>query len=336
MNINAMAAIEAKKKLTAWSFEAGRLAAFDCVVKVTCCGICHSDLHMIDNDWGFSRYPLVPGHEIVGEVIELGPQVTHIKKGDRVGIGWQSGACLHCDDCLNGNENLCAENKGVISHGYGGFADHVQIDSRFCFVIPKNISSEVAGPLMCGGITVYGALRHAGMTSGQEIGVIGVGGLGHMAVQFAARLGNRVTAFTTSKDKAEFAAKMGAHDAIVTASGAPKPPKRGFDIIISTVPVNLDHNPYVDMLRADGTLTFVGFPAPTTLVNIALAKLLFKRRRIMASPIGGRGLIRDMLDVADRFGVVPVIEKFPLQQCNEALQKVRDNKVRYRAVLMAQ
>ena len=336
MKINAMAAMKTKEQLRSWSYDSANLGLFDCLMKVKSCGICHSDIHMIDNDWGFSRYPLVPGHEIVGEIVQVGSEVKHLKVGDRVGVGWQSGACLQCEDCLKGNDNMCSASTGVISHGYGGFADHAVLDSRYCFVIPKGIETDVAGPLMCGGVTVYGALRSAGMSSGQEIGVIGIGGLGHMAVQFAAKLGNRVTVFTTSKDKAEFAAKMGASEAIVTPSGtAPKAPARPLNIIISTVTVEMDHNPYVDLLATDGTLTFVGAPSMAMPLNIQLGKLLFKRRRIMGSIIGSRAMIVDMLSVADRFGVKPIIEKFPLSECNKAMDKVRQNKIRYRAVLTA-
>ena len=178
------------------------------LLKVESCGLCHSDIHVMDNDWGGPTYPVVPGHEAVGTVVEVGPLVSHLTPGDRVGVGWQSGACLHCRDCLRGNAQMCeVDNRATILHQYGGFGDHMTVDSHFAFPIPDGLPSEAAGPLLCGGITVYSGLRHAGMTGGQEIGVIGIGGLGHLAVQFAAKLGNRVTVFTSSPDKAEFAAQ---------------------------------------------------------------------------------------------------------------------------------
>lgn len=332
MKINALASYQTGEPLKDYSFDPGQLQDYDCLIKVLACGICHSDIHMIDNDWGNSRYPLVPGHEVIGEVVELGSQVKHLKIGDRIGVGWQMSSCLQCPDCLKGNENLCDENQGLIVSGYGGFADYVKLDSRFAFPIPQGIETEAAGPLLCGGITVYSGLRYAGMSSGQEIGVIGIGGLGHLAVQFASKLGNSVTVFTTSQDKAEFAHQLGANHVVVVPRGeSPPPPTRLLDIIISTVPQSLDWAAYIEYLNSDGTLTLVGVPdAPLT---IPLFSLLSKRRRVMSSPIGGRGMILEMLSIADRFQIKPIIETFPLQQANEAMQKVRDNKVRYRAVL---
>lgn len=332
MKINALASYQTGEPLKDYSFDPGQLQGYDCLIKVLACGICHSDIHMIDGDWGNSRYPLVPGHEVIGEVVELGSQVKHLKIGDRIGVGWQMSSCLQCPDCLKGNENLCDENQGLIVSGYGGFADYVKLDSRFAFPIPQGIETEAAGPLLCGGITVYSGLRYAGMSSGQEIGVIGIGGLGHLAVQFASKLGNSVTVFTTSQDKAEFAHQLGANHVVVVPRGeSPPPPTRLLDIIISTVPQSLDWAAYIEYLNSDGTLTLVGVPdAPLT---IPLFSLLSKRRRVMSSPIGGRGMILEMLSIADRFQIKPIIETFPLQQANEAMQKVRDNKVRYRAVL---
>ncbi len=332
MKVNAMAAREKGAQLSPWTYDTPTLSAHQCLIKVKNCGLCHSDVHMIDNDWQMTTFPLVPGHEAVGEVVETGSDVAHLKPGMRVGVGWQRSACLQCKDCLSGNENLCAQLTGVITHGHGGFADYLLMDSRFCFPLPEGIESKVAGPLLCGGITVYSALRHAGMTSGQEIGIIGVGGLGHMAVQFASRLGNRVTVFTTSDDKAEFAARLGASEAIVTRGGQPPESiKRPLDILVSTVPASLDWGAYMNLLGTDGTLTFVGLPDQP--ISVGIDKLIFQRRRIMASPIGGRAIIMDMLDAADRFGVAPIVETFPLSECNTAIEKVRTNTIRYRAVL---
>ncbi|MCL1475280.1 NAD(P)-dependent alcohol dehydrogenase [Argonema antarcticum] len=332
MEINALAAYQSGETLKPYSLNPGQAQNYDCLIKVLACGICHSDISMVDNEWGQSRYPLVPGHEVVGEVVEIGSQVKHLKIGDRVGVGWQMSSCLQCRDCLKGNENLCNESKGLIVNGYGGFADYVALDSRFAFAIPAGIETEIAGPLLCGGITVYSALRHAGMTSGQEIGVIGVGGLGHMAVQFASKLGNKVTVFTTSQDKAEFATQLGASHVVVVPPGeSPPAPSRQLDIIISTVPQSLDWGAYLEYLNSDGTFTIVGVAIEP--LSIPLWPLLSKRRRIMGSPIGGRAMIMEMLSVASNFGIKPIVETFPFEQVNEAMEKVRANKVRYRAVL---
>lgn len=332
MQIHAMATMAATQPLRTWEFPAPALGPFDALLQVKACGLCHSDIHMIDDDWKMSSFPLVPGHEAIGEVLEKGSQVAHLAIGDRVGVGWQRAACLQCEDCLSGNENLCTESQGTITHGPGGFASHLLIDSRFCFEIPDGITTETAGPLLCGGITVYSALRSAGMSSGQEIGVIGVGGLGHLAVQFASRLGNRVTVFTTSTDKAEFATRLGAHSAVIVKTGPPEALPRPLDILISTVPVPQDWNAYLGLLGTDGTLTFVGVPGGVP-ISIDFMRLLVRRRRVMASPIGSRARIMDMLRVADQFGVAPIVETFPLAEVNTAIQKVRDNTIRYRAVL---
>ncbi len=334
MQIRAFAAHQQGADLQPYSFEVDAPKNHECVVKVLACGICHSDLHMVDNDWGGSRYPLVPGHEVIGEVVETGPQVSHLKVGDRVGIGWQSLSCLTCKDCLRGNENLCSvNNRSLIGNDYGGFADYVAVDSRFAFPIPQGIATEDAGPLLCAGVTVYAGLHYGGMTSGQEIGVIGVGGLGHLAVQFASRLGNRVTVFTTSEDKAQFAKELGAHQAIVVPAGEAVPaPDRPLNLIISTVPAALNWTDYLKHLDSDGTLVMVGVPPEP--LNVPLTALLSKRRRIMASPIGGRALIMEMLSIAERFQIRPIVETFSFDQANEAFQRVRDNKVRYRAVLV--
>ena len=332
MQINALAALEKGAPLQPFSFQAAPLKAFDCAIKVMACGICHSDIHMIHDDWDISRYPLVLGHEVIGEVVEVGSQVTHLKTGDRVGVGWQQGACMQCRDCLKGHQNLCDQAEGLIVSGYGGFADYMVVDSRFAFLLPEGISTESAGPILCGGVTVYAGLRNAGMGSGQEIGVIGIGGLGHLAVQFASRLGNRVTVFTTSADKAEFATQLGAHEAIlVPAGGSPPLPVNRLNIIINTANQALDWLGYVNYLDSNGTLVFVGMPSEP--LTIPVTPLTSKQRRIMGSEIGSPAMITEMLDVVEKFGIQPMVELFPLAQANEALQRVLDNKVRYRAVL---
>ena len=239
MKVNAMAALNKGAKLIPWQYDTPALGPYDCIIKVHSCGLCHSDIHIVDGEFP-AQYPVVPGHEAIGEIVEKGSQVSHLNIGARVGVGWQRSACLQCPDCLSGNENLCNQNQAVAIHGYGGFADYLYMDSRFCFAIPEGIGTNEAGPLLCGGITVYSALRHAGMTSGQNIGVIGVGGLGHLAVQFAAKMGNKVTVFTTSDDKAQFATQMGAHEAVITGKEKPLKVKRPLNIIISTAPADLN------------------------------------------------------------------------------------------------
>jgi alcohol/geraniol dehydrogenase (NADP+) len=334
MHIHAFAALEQGRPLVPWTYPSSAPQPNEVLVKVRACGLCHSDLHMIDNDWHQSHFPLVPGHEVVGEVAEAGSNVSHLRPGTRVGVGWQRSACLHCTDCLRGNENLCSQATGLISHGHGGFADHLIVDSRFCFPLPEDLPTDLAGPLLCGGITVYSGLRFAGMSSGQRIGIIGVGGLGHLAVQFAHKLGNDVTVFTTTQDKAETAGRLGAHDAIlVRRSEFSRLPDKPFDLILSTVPAAIPCDIYLNLLGSDGVLCFVGVPSES--LSIPLFPLLVKRRRVMASPIGGRAMMQEMLETAARFGVQPMIERFPLADVNTAVAKVRHNAIRYRAVLLA-
>ena len=330
MKVRAYAAQEPSAQLAPWTFEMDRPGPTECIVTVRACGLCRSDVSMLGNDWGITTYPFVPGHEIVGEVAEIGDQVHHMKKGDRVGVGWQGGACLQCDDCLKGKENLCSQTRPTIVGHHGGFAEAVKVDSRFAFPLPKGMDTNDAGPLLCGGITVYSALRHAGMKGAQRVGIIGVGGLGHLAVQFAARLGNEVTVFTTTPQKAEYASQLGAHHAVVTREGLPRDVPAQ-DILLNTVHVPLDWNAYVNLLASDGTLAFVGAPAEP--LNVPVASLLMKRRRIMASPIGSRAEIVEMLQAADTFGVRPTVETFPLAEINGAIARLRANQIRYRAVV---
>jgi uncharacterized zinc-type alcohol dehydrogenase-like protein len=331
MRVNAYAATDRGLSLVPWSYDTPSLRPHEVLIRVRACGICHSDLHMIDNDWQMTRFPLVPGHEIVGEVVEAG-LLNYPKPGTRVGVGWQRSACLHCEDCLRGDENLCSASEGVISHGHGGFAEFLVMDGRFCFPLPDDLATDLAGPLLCGGITVYSGLRHAGMSSGQRIGIIGVGGLGHLAVQFASKLGNTVTVFTTTDEKAQEAARLGAQDAILVRHGEmSRAPRHSFDLILSTVPASIPCELYLNLLGSDGVLSFVGVPDEP--LNIPLFPLLLKRRRVMASPIGGRAMMHEMLETAARFGIQPVVETFPLADVNLALARLRKNRVRYRAVL---
>jgi uncharacterized zinc-type alcohol dehydrogenase-like protein len=331
MRIQSMAALARGAPLEPWSYEAPELGANEVRVKVLSCGICRSDLHMVNDDWRLSRYPLVPGHEVVGTVEAAGSAVAGLLPGARVGIGWQSGACLDCQDCAEGADNLCAQSRGTIVHGRGGFADRIVVDARYAFPIPEAISTDEAGPLLCGGITVYAALRHAGMSSAQDVGVVGVGGLGHLAIQFASRLGNKVVAFTTSPEKAAGAEALGASEVALLKDGKPPRLARPLDIILVTAPAGMQWGSFLGRLRRDGTLTFVASAGAP--LGISADALMSGRKRVTGSLIGSRHEIREMLDVAARFGVRPRVEVFPLAQANEAMARVRENAVRHRAVL---
>jgi len=331
MKIKAYAAKNAKDKLENYEYDPKALSAFDIEVDITHCGICHSDVHLIDNDWQMSGYPLVPGHEIIGKVKELGSHVKNFKKGDRVGIGWQRSACLECATCIKGDENLCKKNEATCAGNHGGFADRIRSDSRFSFKIPEKLASENAAPLLCGGITVFSPLR-LWVKPQMKVGVIGIGGLGHLAVQFARAFGCEVTAFSSTDAKKEEAMKFGAHNFVSSTDNKAWEKLQGhYDFIISTVNVNLDWNSYLGLLGPDGRLCFVG--ASDKPLDLQVFPLLVGRKTVCGSPIGGRTLINEMLEFAARHNIVAKTEVVEMSKVNEAIQKVRDNKARYRMVL---
>ena len=332
MIIHAHAAMAPRQTLYPFQYESAGLGPWDVEVAITHCGICHSDIHLIDNDWGISSYPLVPGHEIIGTVEDAGAEVKHLKKGQRVGVGWQRGSCLLCEQCLKGDENLCPENRATCVGNHGGFAERIRVDSRFAFPIPDALASENAAPLLCGGATVYSPLKNYGIVPSMRVGVIGIGGLGHLALQFANAFGCEVTAFSSTPDKEKEASSFGAHRFIASANlAAPKKAAGSLDFILSTVFANLDWNIYLQLLRPNGKLCFVGVPAAP--IQIHIGALLGGQKSVCASVIGSRNTIREMLDFAARHDIQAKTEVLPLAEVNKAIEKVRVNKARYRMVL---
>jgi uncharacterized zinc-type alcohol dehydrogenase-like protein len=329
--VDAYAAREAGASLAPFDYEPAALEPHDVEIEITHCGICHSDLHLIDNDWLTSKYPLVPGHEVVGTVARKGAQVTHLEAGARVGVGWQCGSCLECEWCERGDENLCANIVETCVGRHGGFADRIIVDSRFAFAIPDTLSSEVAAPLLCGGITVYSPLReHARPDS--RVGVIGIGGLGHLAIRFARAFGCEVTAFSSTAAKEDEARAHGAHHFVSSVDDAAlKAQRESLDLIVSTVNIPLNWKRYVSALRPHGVLSFVGALAEP--VSIHTGMLMAKNRSVTSSPIGGRSAMREMLDFAARHGVGAQVETLPMSDVNTALDRLRRNDVRYRFVL---
>jgi len=329
--VRAYAALEARASLSPFAYEPSELGPQDVEIAITHCGICHSDLHLIDDDWRVSQYPLVPGHEIVGTISQKGSSVTHVGLGDRVGVGWQCGSCHQCEWCERGDENLCATMVETCVGRPGGFADRIRIDGRFAFVIPEALRSESAAPLFCGGITVYSPLRqHA--RSQSRVGVIGIGGLGHLAIRFARALGCEVTAFSSTAAKAEEARSHGAHHFVSSTDDAVlRSRKESLDLIISTVNRPLDWARYLNALRPDGVLCFVGALAEPLTLPTGL--LLSRRRSVSGSPIGGRVAMREMLDFAARHRIGAQVETLPMTEVNVALERLRRNDVRYRFVL---
>jgi uncharacterized zinc-type alcohol dehydrogenase-like protein len=328
----AFAATVKKQGLTPFQYEPKPLGPFDVEIKISHCGICHSDIHLIDNDWGISSYPLVPGHEIVGTVEQLGTLATHLTQGQRVGVGWQRSSCMTCEFCMSGQHNLCQKQQATCVGNYGGFADRIRVDSRFAFPIPERLSSETAAPLLCGGITVFSPFLRFGISPLHRVGIIGIGGLGHLALQFARAFGCEVTAFSHSPDKAPEARDFGAHRFVNSKDAAAMKTVAGsLDFIINTANVDLDWGAFVQALRPNGKLCFVGVP-PSPL-SIPVTHLLNGRKSIVASPIGSPEEIRQMLDFAARHGIGAMTEMKPMSDVNFALAKVRDNTVRFRMVL---
>ncbi len=326
-----MAAMEKGRDLEDFTFEISEPGPNEVTIKIENCGVCFSDVNLINDDWKLSKYPLVPGHEIIGKIIEIGSQVQYYHVGDRVGVGWQRMSCLSCKDCLNGDENLCSVNfQTTAGKYYGGFASHIQVDSRFAFLIPKKMDSKTAAPLLCAGAAVYGGLKVAGMTSGQEIGIIGLGGLGHLAVQFASKLGNKVTVFEYHEDRADLAYDLGASLVVVTSKELPKKLDHPLAILLNTVNKPLDWRSYIRLLDTKGTLNLL---ASVSNIEVPFASLVYQQKRITGSVIAGRAMVAETLRIADRYDIEAYIEDYHLNEVNEAFSALKAGKLKYRAVV---
>jgi len=330
--IQGLAAHAAGAELLSFRYDPGKIGAHEVEIAITHCGICHSDLHLIANDWGISQYPFIPGHEIIGKISAVGSEVKSLEVGQRVGLGWQSNSCGHCEWCLKGLENLCPESEATCVHRNGGYADRVRANNRFVVPIPDALDSEPAAPLLCAGITVYNPLRINGINPSSRVGVVGIGGLGHLAIQFARVFGAEVSAFSTSPAKEKEARALGAQQFVNSLeSKAMKDAAGTQDFIITTVNADQDWNAYLQCLRPNGTLWFVGVPpAP---VPVQAFPLISGQRIIGGSPVGSPSRLREMLLVAARHGVKATTELFPMAKANDAIEKVKKSKVRYRAVL---
>lgn len=300
---------------------------------MTHCGICHSDLAMIDNDWGWSQYPLVPGHEVIGTISAVGANVDGIRQvGQRVGVGWNAGSCGTCEWCARSKENLCAAVRPTIGR-HGGWAGSIRCQAEFAVPIPDALPSENAGPLMCAGATVFTPMVEYGVTPWMRTAVVGIGGLGHLAVQFLAKFGCEVTAISSSHHKDKDARKLGAAHFIATQDAGELTRAAGtFDFILSTVSVDLPWGDYVAALRPQGRLVIVGIPEPD--IRFPIVPLLFERS-VSGGAAGSPSDTARMLEFAARTGIVPRVEQFPMEDVNRAVDHVRAGKARFRAVLVA-
>lgn len=324
MKIQAYAAFAPGVELKPFTYVDRELKPFEILVQITHCGLCHTDLFMIENSWNRSTYPLVPGHEIVGLVVKTGKLATKDING-RVGIGWIHSTCLHCPECANGETNICQNKSSIYSNGkFGGFANYVIADSRYSYLIPENLPSAFAAPLLCAGATVFSPLKKF---KGKDIGIIGIGGLGHLAVQFAKALGNRVTAISHSSTKKEDALKLGACN-FYTFENPPKP--NSLDYILCTSDADLNWNQILTWLKPNGVLCFVS--RPPNGISIDPKYFVSTQKTITGSNNANSETMNEMLSFAAENKIYPWIEEMPLTNVNEAIQKLKAGKVRYRIV----
>lgn len=331
MKIQAYAAKRAHDKLEYFEYDLGNIKPDEIEIDIEYCGICHSDLSMLNNDWGLTEYPIVPGHEIIGKVSEIGSMVKHLTVGQYVGIGWRARSCLVCDQCLSGYHHRCLRGEDVIIGRHGGYADKVRCQGIWAFSLPPNIDIKSAGPLFCGGITVFNPIIQNNIKSTDHVAVVGIGGLGHLALKFLDAWGCDVTAFSTNPDKEKEARQYGAdHFVNSKEAGILGSLANRFDMVLVTTNVDLDWEGYINTLKPGGKLHIVG-AAPS--IQTSVFPLISGERSIGGSPIGSPATINMMLDFCNRHNITPVIEEFPLSQVNEALDHLRAGKARYRAVL---
>jgi uncharacterized zinc-type alcohol dehydrogenase-like protein len=335
------AAQSATTPLAPFSFERREPGPKDVQIEILYCGVCHSDLHTVRNEWGNTIYPVVPGHEIVGRVSKVGSQVTKFKEGDAAGVGCLVYSCGHCENCKDGLENFCeqglggtynSEDKHLGGMTYGGYSRSIVVDEAFVLQIPKNLDLAATAPLLCAGITTYSPLRHWKVGKGQKVGVVGLGGLGHMGLKLAHAMGAHVVLFTTSANKIADAKRLGADEVVLTKDASQMEKHvNTFDFILDTVSADHDVNAYLNLLKRDATMVLVG--APSTPVGVASFSLIFKRRNFSGSLIGGLPETQEMLDFCGEHNIVSDIEIIPMQKINEAYERMLKSDVKYRFVI---
>ncbi|XBQ16119.1 MAG: NAD(P)-dependent alcohol dehydrogenase [Oceanicaulis sp.] len=330
--IRAWAAKSAGAKFEIAEYDPGPMRPDDVEIDVTSCGLCHSDLSLYEDEWGITKFPLVPGHEVVGKITQVGETVSHLEPGDTVGVGWFSRSCLVCDPCLHGDHNMCATVEQIAVGRYGGFAEKVRVQASWANRLPDDLKAEDAGPLFCGGITVFNPIVQFGVKPTDRVGVVGIGGLGHLALQFLRAWGCEVTAFTSTGSKAEEAKRLGAHRVVDSRSEEALKAEAGrFDFILSTVAVDLDWSLYLNALGPRGRLHTVGVPPKP--IKAHAFQLLGNQRSVSGSPLGSPATIRDMLDFCARHGITPQVERMGMSRIGEAMEKLKSGSPRYRIVL---
>jgi uncharacterized zinc-type alcohol dehydrogenase-like protein len=331
MFAKAYAASEAGAPLRPFEYELGEIGTEEVDIEVSHCGICHSDLSMLNNEWQITQYPFVPGHEIVGKIKAVGPGVHHLAPELTVGLGWFSKSCLTCSQCLSGNHNLCPSAEGTIVGRHGGFADMVRAHKGWVIPLPAGVNAQTAGPLFCGGITVFNPIVQNNIRPTDRVGVVGIGGLGHMALRFLRAWGCEVTAFSTTPEKETEALKFGAHSFVNTRDAEALEKLAGhFDMILVTANVSLPWDGYINALRPKGRLHVVG-AAPS--VEATVFPLIVGQKSFGGSPLGSPATIGTMLEFAARHGIEPATENFPMSKVNDAMEKLHSGRPSYRIVL---
>jgi uncharacterized zinc-type alcohol dehydrogenase-like protein len=334
------AAKSAKAPLEPFSFERRDPGPTDIVIAIEFCGICHSDLHQVNEDWGPSLFPMVPGHEIVGRVMQAGSAVKKLKKGDLAAVGCMVGSCGVCDSCKAGEEQYCSktpvftynarDEKGELT--FGGYADNIVVDESFGLKISPKLNLAATAPLLCAGITTYSPLRYWKVGKSSKVGIVGLGGLGHMGLKFARAFGAHVVQFTTSPKKTDDALRLGAHEVVLSTDSKAMGDHAGtFDFILDTVSADHDLNAYLQLLKRDAVHVLVG--APDRPAQVSAFSLIPKRRSLAASMIGGVRETQEMLDYCAENNIVCDIEVVPPSKINEAFRRLARNDVKYRFVI---
>jgi len=341
-DVRAYAAQSSTSGVAPFAIDRRELRPDDVDIAIEFCGICHTDIHFVNNDWGATVYPVVPGHEIIGRVRAVGDQVSGFNVGDRVGVGCLVDSCRDCDSCHDGLEQYCENGMVTTYNGedrhdgtptFGGYSERIVVSDRFVLKVPDALDPAAAAPLLCAGITTYSPLKHFGVDKSHRVGVVGMGGLGHMGVKFARALGAEVTLFTRSESKVNEAKRQGAHHVVISTDEAQMKAVAGqFDYILDTVPVAHDVNPYLAALKRDGTLIMVGMPEPIN-PPVDGGALIFARRRIAGSLIGGLPETQEMLDFCAEHDIVCDIEMLDIGNINEAYERMKKGDVRYRFVI---
>jgi uncharacterized zinc-type alcohol dehydrogenase-like protein len=342
MKVKGYGAESATSGLAPMSFERRDPRPDDVALEILYCGICHTDIHFVQNDWGRTNYPVVPGHEIVGRVTDVGEKVTAFKAGDIVGVGCMVDSCRVCSACEEGLEQYCLNGMTPTYNGYdrhdqsltrGGYSNAIVVSERFVVRVPKQLDVASAAPLLCAGITTYSPLKHFGVKHGHKVGVVGMGGLGHMGVKFAKALGAEVTLFTRSTSKEEEAKKQGADQVVISTDTAQMEAAAGtLDFILDTVPVQHDLNPYLNTLKHDGTHILVGLIEPIE-PPVHAGNLIGKRRVLAGSLIGGMPETQEVLDFCAEHGIACDVEMLDIRNLGEAYERMKKGDVKYRFVI---